>query len=112
MIGHTNQCAENWLATDKCFGAVNRVNDPAKARRVIPTSCAKFLALNSVIRKHRGDHIAQRGFGLLIGNCYRGVIGFLRRFRVLAKPVVDKRPAYLRQAGQKFHQIRSRELSD
>ena len=53
----------------------------------------------------RGDHLAQLSFNLLIGNCYRRFIGFLRRFGVLTEPVFDKGPAYLRQARQKFHHI-------
>ncbi len=111
-IGDTDQRAKNGLATDKCFGAINRVNDPAKARRITITCYAKFLALNGIIRKCGGDSIAKCGFGFLIGNCDRGLIGFLCRLRVLAKPIGNKRPAYLRQTGQKFHHIRRCQLGN
>ena len=56
--------------------AVNRINDPAEAAKLTTASYAKFLALNSIIRKCGGNDIAKGGFGLSVSNCDRGLIGF------------------------------------
>ena len=101
---HADERAIQRHAVDERLGAVDRVEDPAKAARARPLG--KFFAQDGVVGKGRGDAAAEEFFRPAVGGGDRRIVALAFDLQVVAAEVFQRElPGF---AGGRQGQFQSR----